>query len=72
MPDDHTLIAPAGNDPDRIDLQSEGAVAEWARRMDIDEERLRAAVAAVGDRATDVARHLADGNGTAQREQPPA
>ncbi|WP_295547927.1 DUF3606 domain-containing protein [uncultured Pseudacidovorax sp.] len=65
MPDDHTLIAPAGNDPDRIDLQSEGSVAEWARRMDIDEATLRAAVAAVGDRATDVARHLAgDGGGT--------
>lgn len=66
MPDDHTLIAPAGNDPDRIDLQSEGSVAEWARRMDIDEATLRAAVAAVGDRATDVARHLAgDGGDTA-------
>ncbi|KTT15551.1 DUF3606 domain-containing protein [Pseudacidovorax intermedius] len=61
MPDDHTLLAPAGNDPDRIDMQSDAAVAEWARRMDIDETRLRAAVAAVGDRATDVARHLAGG-----------
>lgn len=63
MPDDHTLIAPAGNDPDRIDMQSDGSVAEWARRLDISETRLRAAVAAVGDRATDVLRHLADDGG---------
>ena len=72
MPDDHTLIAPAGNDPDRIDLQSEGSVAEWARRMDIDEARLRDAVAAVGDRATDVARHLAGGDEPASKERPSA
>ncbi|WP_295521833.1 DUF3606 domain-containing protein [uncultured Pseudacidovorax sp.] len=70
MPDDHTLIAPAGNDPDRIDLQSDGSVAEWARRLDISEAQLRAAVAAAGDRATDVMRHLADDGGKTQGGQP--
>lgn len=52
------LIAPAGTDPDRIDLRSEAGLREWTRRLDVTEAQLREAVDAVGDRATDVELHL--------------
>lgn len=44
----------AGQQPDRIDLNDASALAHWARKLDTTEQQLRDAVAAVGDRATDV------------------
>ena len=44
--------------PDRIDLQSTASVAEWTKKLATTESQLKDAVAAVGDRATDVEMHL--------------
>lgn len=56
MPDD--TIAPNSTDPGRIDLNSDASLGEWARKLNVTEAQLKEAVAAVGDRATDVELHL--------------
>ncbi|RYZ10386.1 MAG: DUF3606 domain-containing protein [Comamonadaceae bacterium] len=58
MADTDTPIAPNGTEPDRIDIQSDEARAEWARKLDTTDMQLKDAVAKVGDRATDVEMHL--------------
>ena len=47
-----------GQEPDRVDLQDEAGVAEWARKLDATPEQVREAVQAVGDRVADVELHL--------------
>jgi hypothetical protein len=44
--------------PERIDVRDEGALRDWAHRLDTTPEQLRDAVAEVGDRAADVELHL--------------
>ncbi|RZI91906.1 MAG: DUF3606 domain-containing protein [Variovorax sp.] len=55
---DKTTIAPNDTGPDRIDVQSDAALAEWAKRLDVSPDQLKEAVAAVGDSASDVEMHL--------------
>ena len=64
-----SLIAPEGNDPDRIELDSEAGLQEWTRKLDVSEAQLREAVAAVGDRATDVEMHLKGSRSTTNQER---
>jgi len=75
MTAEDSSIAPAGTDPDRIDLQSEAGLNEWTRKLDVSEAQLREAIAAVGDRATDVEMHLKGTRSTTNQErvaeQPP-
>jgi hypothetical protein len=47
-----------GEQPDRIDVNDEQALAQWAKKLDATPEQLRAAVQAVGDKAADVEMHL--------------
>jgi len=47
-----------GVQPDRIDVNDEQALQEWARKLDCTAMQLRDAVAKVGDKATDVEMHL--------------
>ena len=44
--------------PDRIDVEDEQALQQWAKKLDATPEQLREAVQAVGDRAADVEMHL--------------
>ncbi|WP_225782096.1 DUF3606 domain-containing protein [Xenophilus sp. Marseille-Q4582] len=66
---DPAVLAPEGNDPDRIDLRSEAGKREWTRKLDVSEEQLREAIDAVGDRATDVEMHLKGSRSTTNQER---
>ena len=58
MPNEDINLAPNAIGPDTIDVQSDDALATWARRLDASPEQVKDAVAAVGDRAADVELHL--------------
>jgi hypothetical protein len=47
-----------GIQPDRIDLNSEDELKAWAEKLDVTQSQIRDAVAAAGDRATDVEMYL--------------
>ncbi len=44
--------------PDRIATNDASSVADWARKLDVSEQQIQDAVAAVGDKASDVELHL--------------
>lgn len=52
------MTSQPGEQPDRIDLEDEQAVARWAKKLDATPDQLREAVRAVGPRAADVEMHL--------------
>ena len=52
------MIQPPGIEPDRIDVNDERACEQWAKKLDTTKMQLHDAVAAVGDKATDVELHL--------------
>ncbi len=56
MADD--LTRRGGQDRGRININQEHEVRDWAARLGVTKEQLKAAVQAVGDRADDVERHL--------------
>ena len=47
-----------GIEPDRMDVNDEAACEQWAKKLDATKTQLRDAVAAVGNRATDVEMYL--------------
>jgi hypothetical protein len=47
---------------ERIDLDYDYAVCAWARHFNVSEQRVKEAVAAVGDRAQAVGEHLSGGD----------
>ena len=69
MSNEETTIAPGGTDPDRIDLHSDASVAEWAKKLNVTEMQLKEAVAAAGDRATDIEMHLKGSRSTTNAER---
>ncbi|MBC7444894.1 MAG: DUF3606 domain-containing protein [Polaromonas sp.] len=52
------MTQPPGIEPDRIDVNDEAACEQWAKKLDTTKMQLHDAVAAVGDKATDVELHL--------------
>ncbi len=58
-----------GVQPDRIDVQSEESLAEWAEKLDTTASQLRDAVGRVGDRATDVEMDLKGSRSTTNTER---
>jgi hypothetical protein len=56
MADD--LGKPGSPDRDRINMNEEYEVRNWAKRFGVSEEELRRAVKAVGDRPDKVRQHL--------------
>jgi Protein of unknown function (DUF3606) len=56
MSDDKTKKRP--EDSSRISLQEEYEVKSWCKKFNVSEEKLRAAVKAVGHMANDVEKHL--------------
>ncbi|MDM0044512.1 DUF3606 domain-containing protein [Variovorax dokdonensis] len=51
-------IAPDAIGLDRIDVHSDAALDQWAKRFDVSSDQVKDAVAKVGDLATDVELHL--------------
>jgi len=64
-----TTIAPNATGPDRIDIRSDLAVEEWAKRLDVTGSQIKEAVSLVGDRATDVEAHLKGSRSTTNADR---
>lgn len=58
MGNEDIQLAPNATGADRIDTTSDEALRIWADRLDASPQQIRDAVAAVGDRASDVELHL--------------
>jgi len=58
-----------GEQPDRIDVNDEQALAQWAKKLDATPEQLREAVQAVGDRVADVEMHLKGARASANSDR---
>ena len=58
-----------GEQPDRIDVNDDQALARWAKKLDATPEQLREAVQAVGDRAADVEMHLKGARSTSNADR---
>jgi hypothetical protein len=56
MPNPHTL-ARSGR-TERVDISYDYAICAWARHFNVSEQRVKEAVAAVGDDAAKVREHL--------------
>lgn len=58
-----------GVQPDRIEVNDEQALAQWAKKLDATPEQLREAVQAVGDRVGDVEMHLKGARSTSNSDR---
>jgi hypothetical protein len=58
-----------GEQPDRIDVNDEQALAQWAKKLDATPEQLREAVQAVGDRVADIEMHLKGARSTSNSDR---
>ncbi|KQP38023.1 DUF3606 domain-containing protein [Pseudorhodoferax sp. Leaf274] len=58
MHNEDVNLAPNATGPDQIDTGSDEAVRIWAERLAVSPDQIKAAVAEVGDRASDVELHL--------------
>lgn len=56
MADDHTRAI--GPDRNRINVNEDDELREWARKFDVSPEQIREAVRTVGDHADEVELHL--------------
>jgi ABC-type transporter Mla subunit MlaD len=61
--------AGSGQQGQRIDIEREQDLREWARKLDATEEQLRQAVQAVGPLASDVEDHLKGSRATTNSER---
>lgn len=61
MPNSHP---PPGVQPERINLNDKATTEAWTKKFNVTRDELRAAVAAVGDRAADVETHLKESRST--------
>lgn len=57
-PQEIDMSTQPGIEPDRIDVNDEAACEHWTKKLDTTKMQLHDAVAAVGDKATDVEMHL--------------
>ncbi|HEY0820462.1 MAG TPA: DUF3606 domain-containing protein [Rhizobacter sp.] len=53
----------------RIDMQRDDDLKQWARKLDASEAQIKEAVQAVGDRASDVEEHLKGSRSTTNAER---
>ncbi len=58
-----------GVEPDRIDVDDEDDVAEWAKKLDASPDQINEAVEAVGDLAADVEMHLKGSRSTTNADR---
>lgn len=54
LANDVSTIAPNATGPARINIKSDAALTDWARRFAVSRDQLNEALAAVGDAANDV------------------
>lgn len=59
----------AAAQPAHIDVNNPAQLAEWAKKLDVTDEQLQEAVAAVGDLAPDVEMHLKGTRSTTNSER---
>ncbi|MBW8720685.1 MAG: DUF3606 domain-containing protein [Polaromonas sp.] len=64
----HPHTAP-GVQPERINLNDKATSEGWTRKFNVTHQQLREAVAAVGDKATDVELHLKGSRSTTNSER---
>ena len=69
MANSETTIAPNATGPDTIDVQSDIAVDEWAKRLNVSAAQVKDAVKVVGDRAADVEAHLKGSRSTTNADR---
>ena len=55
---DVSIIAANATGLDRIDIQADASLTEWACRFDVSPDQLKEVVAAVGDATSDIGPHL--------------
>ncbi len=53
----------------RIDLERDDDLQQWARKLDASQEQIKEAIEAVGDRASDVEEHLKGSRSTTNAER---
>lgn len=53
----------------RIDVQRDADLQQWAKKLDASEAQIKEAVQAVGDRASDVEEHLKGSRSTTNAER---
>ena len=58
-----------GTEPDRIEQDQPQALERWAKKLDATPDQLREAIAAVGDKATDVEMHLKGARSTTNSDR---
>ena len=58
-----------GIDPDRINVNNKTDTNFWAEKLDVSENQLREAVAAVGDKAADVEMRLKGSRSTTNSDR---
>lgn len=63
------MMTQPGVEPDRIDINDTAACAQWAQKLDVTAEQVRAAVATVGDIAADVEMYLKGSHSTTNADR---
>ena len=58
-----------GVEPDRIDVKDPVALAQWAQKLNVTQNQLCEAVAAVGDVAADIEMHLTGSHSTTNADR---
>lgn len=58
-----------GVQPDRINLNDKPGTEQWMKKLDVTNDQLREAIAAVGDKATNVELHLKGARSTTNADR---
>lgn len=58
-----------GVQPDRINLNDKPGTEQWMRKLDVTNDQLREAIAAVGDKAANVELHLKGARSTTNADR---
>lgn len=58
-----------GVQPDRINLNDKPGTEQWMKKLDVTNDQLREAIAAVGDKATNVEMHLKGARSTTNADR---
>ena len=69
MANTDTSPSHAGEQRARMNLHPKATTAQWLKTLDVTEEQLREAVAAVGDKATNVEMHLKGARSTTNSDR---
>ena len=65
----HDSARTGGQQEQRIDVNRDGDLREWSRKLDVTEDQLKEAIQAVGSLASDVEDHLKGSRTTTNSER---